>query len=66
VVLVRKGAACQDCTPFNSKGFKSGYNGVFLLFWGDFGAGWGLVEKCAFPLKCLNAEMKAVTKQNIF
>ena len=66
MVLVGKAAAHQDCTAFSSKGFELGYNGVFQLFGGDFGAGWELVEKSAFLLKCLNAEMKAVTKQNIF
>lgn len=66
MVLVGKVAARQDCTAFSSKGFKSGYNGVFLLFGCDFGAGWGLLDKNAFLPKCLNAEMKAVAKQNIF
>lgn len=62
--LVVKAAACQGCIVFSSEDLERGYNGIFLLFWRDLGAGWGLVEKCAFLLKCLNAEMKAVTKQN--
>lgn len=66
MVLVGKAAARQDCSAFSSKGFQLGCNGVFLLFLGDFGAGWGLVEKSVFLLKCFNAEMKAVTKQNVF
>lgn len=65
VVLVGKAAVCQGCTVFSSEGLEMAYNGVFMLFWHDLGAGWALVEKCAFLLKCLNAEMKAVTKQNI-